>query len=466
MATDRTLTQGVSRRSFLATGATVGIATACGTDLLRALTLPAPAAADASTATVTVNDAPAASDKAAVAAFNSLVAAYEKKHSTVRIVGKVDSFDPTTFYTHYAVGNVEDTYKVYFTDVQHLIQLGYAQDITTWMKSWKWTSSIVPSVRQLITDSSGKFYGLPVDAYALGLAYSKTLFKKVGLDPTKPPLTWDQFRAYARALTDAKASRYGFAPLSIYNTGGWHLTAMMYSFGGQPEITVNGKLTANLTDPKCVKPLQLLYDMRWTDKSIGPKEMGYNDNTAGLANGSLGMGILAGDQPHFFRTQFQADVDDFMLVGLPQGGGNATLMGGDVQMVKPKSSPAVIQAALGFTAYRYWDLTALPMADLATLKAGGVVGIPSNVVMGGDLKTAIDKTNALYSNVDPANYAFFVAANARLALTPEPRVQAQKLYALLDPCVQAVLSSQSANPQALLSAANQKLQAVLDASTS
>jgi len=31
------------------------------------------------------------------------------------------------------------------------------------------------------------------DAYALGLAYSKTLFKQAGLDPNTPPTTWDQF---------------------------------------------------------------------------------------------------------------------------------------------------------------------------------------------------------------------------------------------------------------------------------
>jgi multiple sugar transport system substrate-binding protein len=464
MAEHRTSTQGLSRRSFLAKGAAAGVAAACSTDLLRNLTVPGAASAASSGVAITLNDKPAASDKSTLAAYNNLVGRFQKLHPGVTINGKVDSFDPTTFYTHYAVGNVEDTYKVYFTDVQHLIQVGYAQDVSAWMKKWDWNSSIQPSVAQLISDSSGKVYGFPVDAYALGLSYSKRLFKLVGLDPNVPPTTWDMFRQYAKTLSKMGVGRYGFGPLSIYNTGGWHLTAMMYSYGGQPEVEKSGKFVANLNSPNCVKPLQLLHDMRWIDHTIGPKQMGYNDNTAGLANGSLGMGILAGDQPHFFKSQFQGNVNDFMLVGLPQAGGNATLMGGDVQLVKPGSSAAVIDAALSFTNYRYWDLTSLPATDQATLAGGGVVGVPANIVVGGGLKAAIDKINAKYSNVNADNYKFFVQANSTLKLTPEPRLAAQKMYALLDPCVQAILSDAHSDPQKLLDDANTKFQAVLDAS--
>jgi hypothetical protein len=66
--------------------------------------------------------------------------------------------------------------------------------------------------------------------------------------------------------------------------------------------------------------------------------------------------------------------------------------------------------------------------------------------------------------VNPDNYKFFVQANSTLKLTPEPRVAGQKMYALLDPCVQAVLSDIHSDPQKLLDDANTKFQAVLDAS--
>jgi multiple sugar transport system substrate-binding protein len=460
---DNSIPQGsLSRRSFMQKTAVAGVAAACGTDLIRSLSSGQAARAASQTVSLTLNDKPAQSDKVNVASFNATVARFEKLHPNVSVVGKVDTFDPTTFYAHYAVHNVEDTYKVYFTDVQHLIQIGYAQDITSWMKSWKWTSSIQPSVKSLISDASGKIYGFPVDAYALGLSYNKKYFKAAGLDPNSPPTSWDQFRSYAKQLSKVGIGRYGFAPLSLSNTGGWHLTAMMYSFGGQPEIVTNGKVMSNLNSAACVKPLQLLWDMRWTDHSIGPKEMGYNDNTAALANGSIAMGILAGDQPRFFRTQYQADINNFVLAGLPQAGGNATLMGGDVQLVKPGSSAAVINAALQFAEYRYWDLTSWADSDKGQLSSGGVVGIPANVVVGGPLHAAIAAIDATYTNIMASNYKPFADSCNTLKLTPEPRLQAQKMYSLLDPCVQAVLSSRSSNPQALLDDASKKFQAVLN----
>jgi ABC-type glycerol-3-phosphate transport system substrate-binding protein len=292
------------------------------------------------------------------------------------------------------------------------------------------------------------------------------MFKGVGLDPDSPPTTWDQFRLYAKTLAKVGIGRYGFAPLSIYNTGGWHLTAMMYSYGGQPEIFQNGKPVANLNSPNCVKPLQLLHDMRWVDKTIGPKQMGYNDNTQALANGSIGMGILAGDQPRFFKTQFQADINDFVLAGLPQGGGNATLMGGDVQLVKPGSSDDVTNAALDFANFRYWDLSSWAAHDRSQLAGGGVVGIPANIVVGGALKKAIDAIDAKYRNAPIANYKYFVQACSTQTLTPEPRIEAQKMYALLDTCVQAVLTDRSSDPQSLLDDATKKFQAILDAGQS
>ncbi|MGH2409806.1 MAG: twin-arginine translocation signal domain-containing protein, partial [Chloroflexota bacterium] len=124
----------LTRRSFVLKTAASGAAVACGADLLGGLSSAhaAPKAA-ASTVSFTLNDMPAQSDKVNVASFNATVVRFEKAHPDIKVIGKADTFDPTTFYAHYAVGNVEDTYKVYFTDVQHLIQIGYAQDISAWM---------------------------------------------------------------------------------------------------------------------------------------------------------------------------------------------------------------------------------------------------------------------------------------------------------------------------------------------
>lgn len=56
----------------------------------------------------------------------------------------------------------------------------------------------------------GQTYGVPFDVgvWAL-LYYNKTMFKEAGLDPEKPPKTWDEFLTYGKQLT--KNGKFGTA---------------------------------------------------------------------------------------------------------------------------------------------------------------------------------------------------------------------------------------------------------------
>ncbi|MFN3966188.1 MAG: extracellular solute-binding protein [Endomicrobiia bacterium] len=46
-------------------------------------------------------------------------------------------------------------------------------------------------------------YGVPIDMMNIQMLYNKELFKKAGLDPEKPPRTWDEFVSYNRKLREA-----------------------------------------------------------------------------------------------------------------------------------------------------------------------------------------------------------------------------------------------------------------------
>ncbi len=48
----------------------------------------------------------------------------------------------------------------------------------------------------------GKLYGLPIDGETTGLFYRTDRFEEAGLDPAKPPETWDEFLMYAEKLTN------------------------------------------------------------------------------------------------------------------------------------------------------------------------------------------------------------------------------------------------------------------------
>src|SRR5260370_39325658 len=87
------------------------------------------------------------------------------------------------------------------------------------------------------------------------------MFQAAGLNPDKPPATWDDFRSYAKTLTTSSVA--GFAETSTGNQGGWHFTNWMYTAGGDMQSADGTKATFN--SAKGVSVLQLLKDIRFTD---------------------------------------------------------------------------------------------------------------------------------------------------------------------------------------------------------
>ena len=62
----------------------------------------------------------------------------------------------------------------------------------------------------------GTLYSLPMEATNLGLLYNRDLFREAGLDPERPPQTWDELVADAQRLLldrngDGRFERIGFA---------------------------------------------------------------------------------------------------------------------------------------------------------------------------------------------------------------------------------------------------------------
>jgi ABC-type glycerol-3-phosphate transport system substrate-binding protein len=58
-------------------------------------------------------------------------------------------------------------------------------------------------------------FALPMEATSLSLFYNKDLFKMAGLDPERPPKTWDELKEFTKKLTvdknsDGKTDQYGF----------------------------------------------------------------------------------------------------------------------------------------------------------------------------------------------------------------------------------------------------------------
>jgi multiple sugar transport system substrate-binding protein len=60
------------------------------------------------------------------------------------------------------------------------------------------------------TDASQKIFGFPWILDTRVLFYNKDLMKRAGLDPDKPPKTWDELLEYCKAVNRLKPEAYGF----------------------------------------------------------------------------------------------------------------------------------------------------------------------------------------------------------------------------------------------------------------
>jgi len=77
------------------------------------------------------------------------------------------------------------------------------------------SAALAPAAVQA-TEFKGKKYAVPVNYTPMMMYYNKDLFKQAGLDPSKPPTTWDEFASMVPKLTkdtngDGKPEQYAIA---------------------------------------------------------------------------------------------------------------------------------------------------------------------------------------------------------------------------------------------------------------
>lgn len=68
-----------------------------------------------------------------------------------------------------------------------------------------WLKSFYPAFMEN-SQTGGKTWGIPFQRSTIVLYWNKEAFKEVGLDPEKPPQTWDEMTAFAQKLTKRDAN--------------------------------------------------------------------------------------------------------------------------------------------------------------------------------------------------------------------------------------------------------------------
>jgi multiple sugar transport system substrate-binding protein len=428
--------------------------------LQEVLTLP-DQIAEGREVTITVSNMPPADQAELRATWEAQAARFMELYPNVTIKGLELQYDPAA-YIALAVGDQLPTlFMTYFTEPSKFIPQGVVADITPYLESAGVADVFNPEILS-ITSEGDSIYGIPLNAYALGLAYNKELLAAAGYDA--PPATWEELIEVASAVNDEENDVAGFA---FINDGGgatgWHFTNIAYGFGAAREDIISenedGTFTANYGEGATVDALSFVKDLRWTYNVLPGATLDWASISEALVSERVAMAIYAGDQFNFVYFQFpDADLSKFGYAPIPAGPeGRITLSGGNLWMVSASATADQQEAATYFQLWRQFDPAEVKAAIEATNEA---VGMPTLPLYVGEYQEAWEAFREPYNILPVENYAPFNEAvkNGEVKLQPEPITAVQDYYTEIGVIVSEVLSNQSVDVPARLAESAEEFQ--------
>jgi multiple sugar transport system substrate-binding protein len=405
----------------------------------------------------------------AVDALNLQVSEFQAKYPWITVEPQEYNWTAPTFTAALAAGTLPDVFTIPFTDGKGLIAQQQIVNIDSRVRRLPYVSKFNPSVLINGQDAAGKIWAVPTQAYGMSLTYNRTLFTQAGLDPDKPPTTWDEVKADAKIIAE-KTHMAGFAEMATENTGGWQLTTMTYALGGRMEkVAGDGKVTATLTNDATKAALQFLRALRWNDNSMGSTfDYAWSTINQAFASGQIGMFTGGSDLYTAMVQNNNLNPADYGVTTIPIAGSAdaGVLGGGTLAAVNVVTTEDQRDAAVDWIDFYYMNklLTqAGAVADAQALKANKQpVGVPALPIFDKATYDVSQTWIKSYINVPTAQMTSFTSKIFDQKLVNEPTAHTQELYAALDPVVQAVLTDKNANIDSLLQAANKQVQSILD----
>jgi len=410
-----------------------------------------------------------------IAMHKEFVKKFNAQYANVDLQPAHYTYATDTYLALAESGKAPTVFESWFTEPDKLIRNGLVADITQEIKAYGWDLKMSPAMMTLLS-RDGKIYGLPRDAYSLGLYLNVDLFRKAGLVDSNGlpqyPKTWTELATVAQTIKQ-KTGSAGFVLLAKDNAGGWHFTNIAWGFGAVFVVQRGGKYYGQLNTAEAVAALQYVKDLKWTYDVLtaDPTNEDWSTGWRNIGTGAAAMYIGAADAISQPTQNYGLPVTDIAIAPIPAGPrGQYSLMGGTPYMFAPNATSAQITAALRYLEIMgrgpvvNADTIAGLRADAQKNKNAGVPNIPDiSAWTDPDYLKAKQDARDAFANVDMRLYNDYYAAVAKSGnLKPEEPVLAQDLYAELTKCLQAVITDRNANPQALLDTAQRNFQTLLD----
>lgn len=213
-----------------------------------------------------------------------------------KICDDFNAKNPDIFVEPVYTGNYDDT----VTKIQTAVQGGTPPDVFVSLATQRFTMASTNMARPLddfikadgadgqkyiddflpgfMLDSyvDGKIYSIPFQRSTEIIFYNKDLFKQAGLDPEKPPKTWEELADDAQKLTNA--DHYGVGIALNSGSAQWTFTGfcLQNSSDGKNLMSDDGK-KVYFNTPENVEALQFWLDLQNKYKCMAPGIVQWTD---------------------------------------------------------------------------------------------------------------------------------------------------------------------------------------------
>ena len=404
------------------------------------------------------------------------VPAFNAKHPGVEAQPAYYKYAPDTYVAMATAGNAPTVFESWYTEPEKLIRNGLVKDITDVLNERGWADSMSPAIRDLLSDDNGRIYGVPRDAYSLGLMINIPLFEQAGLvnddGSVKYPTTWEEVYEYSKIIRE-KTGVAGFCMQASDGGGGWHWSNIAWNYGATLCIpNDDGSYTSNINTPEAIAAMEWVQKMV-QDKCVtdDPTQENWGTGFDRIGTSTAAMYIAANDavdQPSYRGM----NADQFFLAPMPAGpGGHYTLMGGTPYFFSPDATDDEVRWALDYLeimgkspevsddARQGW------IADAEYRVGASIPVIPTFPAWTGAVVTENAKIVEEYSNVDMSLWqAYFDFSEEAGALKTEEPGDTQAMYTILNGVLQAICADPAGvDIPALMEQANADYQTILDA---
>lgn len=389
----------------------------------------------------------------------------------IEIVPNTYKYDTKTFVMKASAKQLPNVYSVPFTDTQSVIKQKYAADITSAMERFGYDKAINPELLNLVKDMNGRIYGIPYSCYAQGLYINKKLFKEAGVvnedGSVKVPDSYAEIAEFAKIIKE-KTGKAGFIMPTTNNTGGWHFLNIAWSYGVEfCKQRDDGTWEATFDTQAARDALQYIKDLKWKYNALMDETVINQDDVYKYFGTYQGAMMFADPPCSVLSQKYDMNIEDIYATRMPKGpAGRFAQMGGGVYMFASDSTEEEINAGIEWIKFTGFspEVTETTIANLRTkyeqtVANRGIV-LDRNAIDVWILPETLEKTRAVqaeFANINHEDYEKYYAFED-VTINPEPSACAQQLYAILDGCIQEVLTNKDADVAALIKTANEDYQ--------